>query len=124
LGVGLLGQLVWLQWILVPARLIIWPLGVLLLLPWFLAFGEAALPTSKTGWFAWWLLHCGLLVGGWLLLIRLNPDVSVLWLLLPLVPAIIGLHALAVIPYRSKWPVALSGALFVSWVILAVFPLS
>jgi hypothetical protein len=47
-----------------------------------------------------------------------------LWLLLPLVPAILALHALAAISYRNRWPVALSGALFVSWVILAVFPLN
>lgn len=124
LGVGLLGQLVWLQWTLVPARLILWPLGGLLLLPWFLAFGQAALPSSNAGWFGWWLLHCALLVTSWLLLIRLNPGLSFLWLLLPLVPAILGLHALAAIPYRNRWPVALSGALFVSWVILAVFPLN
>ncbi|HSR32515.1 MAG TPA: alpha/beta fold hydrolase, partial [Anaerolineae bacterium] len=40
LGVGLLGQLVWLPWLLIPRRLVLWPLGVLLLLPWFLAAGE------------------------------------------------------------------------------------
>jgi hypothetical protein len=38
-------------------------------------------------------------------------------------PIIIGLHALGAAPHRGSWPFAVSGALFVSWMLLAVFPL-
>lgn len=123
LSVGLLGQLVWLQWVLIPQRLIIWLVGVLLIMPWFLAISESALPATKIQWGIWWLLHCILLVGGLLILLRILPEYSFLLLLLPLVPAIIGLHSLASLPYRQRWSFALSGALFLSWVIAAIFPL-
>jgi len=124
LSVGLLGQLVWLQWVLIPQRLIIWLVGVVLIMPWFLAIGESALPATKIRWGIWWLLHCILLVGGLLILLRILPEFSILLLLLPLVPAIIGLHSLASLPYRQQWSFALSGALFFSWVIAAIFPLT
>ena len=124
LSVGLLGQLVWLQWVLIPQRLIIWPVGVFLIMPWFLAISESALPATKIQWGIWWLLHCILLVGGLLFLLRILPEYSFLLLLLPLVPAIIGLHSLASLPYRQRWSFALSGAFFLSWVIVAIFPLT
>lgn len=123
LSVGLLGQQVWLQWVLIPQRLIIWLVGVVLIVPWFLAISESVLPATKIQWAIWWLLHCILLVGGLLLLLRYLPEFSFLLLLLPIIPAIIGLHSLASLPYRKRWSFSLSGSFFLSWVITAIFPL-
>ncbi len=123
LGVGLLGQQVWLPWLLIPRRLLLWPLGALLLLPWFLTAGETVEGAHALGRIGGWLAHSAVLVGAIFLALRLSPELGFLIIILPLFPVIIGLHALAAAPYRGSWPFALSGALFVSWVLLAVFPL-
>jgi pimeloyl-ACP methyl ester carboxylesterase len=123
LGVGLLGQLVWLPWLLIPRRLVLWPLGALLMLPWFLAAGEASRGTGIAGRAGWWLTQSAILVGALTLALQLSPEMGFLLLILPLFPIILGLHTLAAAPYRGSWPFALGGALFVSWLLLAVFPL-
>jgi len=123
LGVGLLGQRVWLPWLLIPRRLLLWPLGGLLLLPWFLAAGEAARDASPGGRLGWWLAYSAVLAGGLFLAVRLSPELGFLILVLPLLPAVLGLHALVAASHRGSWPFALSGALFTSWLFLAVFPL-
>jgi hypothetical protein len=124
IGVGLLGQLVWLQWILIPKRLVIWLLGTILLIPLFMALAEMVRGSGTLGRIGWWLFYSLVLVGGLVLVINLNPDLSVLGLILPLLPAVLGLHALAAGPYRHRWSFALSAGLFLSWVIAAVFPLA
>jgi len=124
LGVGLLGQLVWLPWLLIPQRLLLWPLGGLLLLPWFLAAGEVARGAGIPRGLGWWLGHSAVLAGGLSIALRLNPDeLGFIIIVLPLLPIVLGLHALAAAPHRGSWPFALSGALFTSWLFLAVFPL-
>jgi dienelactone hydrolase len=123
LGVGLLAQWVWLPWLLIPRRLVLWPLGALLLLPWFLAAGETVRGAGPGGRLGWWLAHTLVLLGSLYLALTLNPELGFLVLLLPLFPVVVGLHALAAAPPRGAWPFALSGALFVSWLLLAVFPL-
>jgi pimeloyl-ACP methyl ester carboxylesterase len=123
LGVGLLGSLVWEPWLMIPRRLILWPLGTILLLPWFLAIGEAL---RGSGWLAqagWWLAESVLVVGGLLLAMRFNPGIGFLVLILPVFPAVFAVQILANAPYRGGWPFALSGALFTSWLLLVVFPL-
>jgi hypothetical protein len=123
LGVGLLAQWVWLPWLLIPGRLVLWPLGALLLLPWFLAAGETVQAARPVGRLGWWLAHSLVLLGTLYLSLVLTPDLGFLILLLPLFPAVLGLHALAAAPHHGVWPFALSGALFISWLLLAVFPL-
>ncbi|HEY72426.1 MAG TPA: alpha/beta hydrolase [Thermoflexia bacterium] len=123
LGVGLMGQSVWLPWLLIPRRLLLWPLGGLLLLPWFLTVGEATGDAGAGGRIGWWLAHSGTLAGGLFLALRLSPGLGFLVIILPLFPIILGFHALAAGPCRKSWSFALSGALFVSWILLAVFPL-
>ena len=83
LGAGVFGQFVWLHWLLIPQRLLLWPLGVLLLLPWFLAVGEATRGASVSGWLGWCLAHTAALAAGLWLTIRLNPDLGFIGLILP-----------------------------------------
>jgi len=123
LAAGLLGQLVWLHWLLIPIRLVRWPLAGVLMLPWLLAVGQAAAPAVKLGRLAWWLAHSLIVVGSLFLALRLSPELGFLTLILPVFPLMLGLHALASGPYRRVWAFTLSGALFLGWALLAVFPL-
>jgi alpha-beta hydrolase superfamily lysophospholipase len=123
LGVGLLGGSVWLPWWLIPRRLVLWPLGAVLLLPWNLAVGEAVRASGRLARVGWWLAASLAVVGGLVLALTLTPELGFLVLILPLFPIILGLHALVAGPYRASWAFALSGALFTSWLLLAVFPL-
>jgi hypothetical protein len=123
IGLGVLGNYVWLPWILIPKRLILWPLGVVLSLPWFLAVAQAVLPTSRLGRALWWLGYSMTLVGALFLALRLNPELGFLIIIVPVFPVVLGLHALAAGPYRWRSAFALGGALFIGWLVLAVFPL-
>ena len=117
------GNFVWLPWLLVARRLILWLLGSILLLPWFLTVGGAISRESSAGKAGWWLVQSVILVGSLFLALSLNSELGFLTLILPLFPVIIGLHALAVALQQESWAYALSGALFTSWIIMAVFPL-
>ena len=124
LGVGLLGQYTWLQWLLAPPRLALWLPGAALLVPWFLVFGQGA---SRAGWLGktgWWLAHCAIIMTALFAALRLSPGLGFILLILPLFPIILALHGLASGPQRNAWVVALSGAGFVAWLLLAVFPLN
>jgi len=124
LGVGLLGSLVWEPWLMISRRLILWPVGTILLLPWFLAVGQALRGTGWLGQTGWWLAETVLVAGSLLLAMRLNPGIGFLVLILPVFPAVFAVQIAANAPYRGGWPFALSGALFTSWMILVVFPLA
>ena len=123
IGLGFLGNYVWLPWILIPKRLILWPLGVLLCLPWFIAVAQAVLPATWWGRVLWWLGYSLVLTGGLFLALRLNPELGFLILILPVFPVVMGLHALTAGPYRWRVSFALGGSLFIGWLVLAVFPL-
>lgn len=123
LGFGLLGDQVWLPWLLIPRRLLLWPVGAILLLPWFLSLGEVSSAARPLGRVGWWAFHSLVLVGSMLLALQLSQGLYFILLILPLFPLILGLHALATILQRDRWTLGLSGALFVSWMLLAVFPL-
>ena len=122
-GIGLLGNKVWLPWLLVSPRLVLFPLAALCLLPWFLAVSELVGAASWLGQLAAWVFHSALLLGGLFLAMQLTPGIGFLVLIAPVFPLFFALHALAAGPYRGGWAFALSGALFTGWMLLAVFPL-
>ena len=123
LGVGLLGNFVWLPWLLIARRLFLWPVGSVLLLPWFFIMGALYNRVSWQGKIGLWLAQSFILLSSLFLALRLSSELGFLSLILPLFPIILGLHAIAVALQRDNWAFALSGALFTSWIILAVFPL-
>ena len=123
LSVGLLAEWVWLPWLLIPRRLVLWPLGVVLMLPWFLAAGQSLRGAGLGGWIGWIVAHSVALLGALVLAMLLSPELGFLSLILPVFPIIIALQALAAAPHRYGWAFSISGALFVSWLLLAVFPL-
>ncbi|MEE8122132.1 MAG: alpha/beta fold hydrolase [Anaerolineales bacterium] len=124
LGVGILSNFVWIPWLIIPKRLILWPVGALLTLPWFLAIGETLRGEGFLQRFAGWIGNSILLAVGFVLSMRLIPGLYVLILVLPLLPLILGLVELAAARLRGSWPFAICGALFLSWTLLAVFPLT
>jgi len=52
------------------------------------------------------------------------PGMFFVFLLLPLVPFLIGILALAGVGFGRPWSYALGSALFFGWVLAAVFPLA
>jgi hypothetical protein len=71
----------------------------------------------------WWLFYSVVLFAALTLAIRLTPELSFLTLILPIFPIVLLFHAVSSLPQKEAWAFALSGALFVSWMCLAVFPL-
>ena len=123
LSVGLIGHFVWYPWLLIGPRLRLWPLAALLLFPWFTAVEQTISSTGVAGQLGRWLTQCGVLVAGLLVALRLSTGLGFLSLILPAFPVILALHALAAAPHRRPWSFAMSGALFTSWAVLAIFPL-
>jgi pimeloyl-ACP methyl ester carboxylesterase len=123
LGVGLLGNFVWLPWLLIPARLVLWIPAVVITLPWFLAFSEAAKASSPAAQIGWWLAQVLVVVGGLYLALTINPSLGFIFLILPVIPIMLGLQSLAISPRQGSWAYTLSASLFTGWLLLAVFPL-
>ncbi|HSB66458.1 MAG TPA: alpha/beta fold hydrolase [Anaerolineales bacterium] len=122
-GVGLLGNFVWLPWLLIPARLALWIPASIITLPWFLAAGEAASSSKPAGQIGWWLVQMVAVIGGLYLSIILTSGLGFIFLILPVIPIMLALHSLAVSPKHGSWAYALPGAMFTAWLLLAVFPL-
>ena len=123
LGVGLLGHFVWLPWLLIPYRFWLWLPGSILLLPWFFAVGETMKHTRPVGRLGWWIFQTITIVMSLYLAIQMNPELGFLFIILPLVPVIIGLHLLVISSRYGSWAFSISGAMFLAWLLLAVFPL-
>jgi pimeloyl-ACP methyl ester carboxylesterase len=123
LGVGMLGHFVWLPWLLIPARLWLWVPASIIMLPWFYAIGEVSKQANWSGRIGWWLYQVVVVIAGIFLAITMNPELGFFFLLLPLIPVILGIHMLAISSKHGNWAFALPGAMFLSWLLLAVFPL-
>ena len=123
LGVGLLGNFVWLPWLLIPSRLLLWLPGTIILFPWFLAVGEAAKRADKVSQLGWWLLQVIIVIACLYLALTINPELGFLFIILPMVPIMLGLHMLVVSTKHGSWAFSISGAMFTAWLLLAVFPL-
>jgi pimeloyl-ACP methyl ester carboxylesterase len=123
LGVGLLGNYVWLPWLLIPARFWLWIPGSIILLPWFLSYGEAAKLAKTSGQVGWWLVEVISVLGSLYLALMLNPELGFLMLILPIFPIMLGLNMLIISPKHGAWAYAIPGAMFTSWLVLSAFPL-
>ncbi len=122
-GVGLLANLVWVPWLPIMKRLMLWPFAVLLTLPWFVCIGESLRGQGIIHRSLAWLVHTTLLAAGFIASLLIIPGLGVLVLVLPLLPVVLGLIELSTARLRGHWPTALCGAMFLSWMLLAVFPM-
>jgi hypothetical protein len=121
---GAIAQLVWLQWWLIPVRLRLWPLLSLACFPWFFASGIAQQGVGKVKRVGWWLGQSMALVGGFVLVLYLVPELGFIFLLLPLFPPLMAIFSLSATLLNEVWGYALGSALFFGWMIAAAFPLS
>ncbi len=124
LAFGAMAQAVWVQWWLIPARLVRWPVLALLCLPWCLAAG--LVQARARGWqrLLWWAGQSVALLAGLYLALLLAPSLGFLILLMPLLPVLLAILALAGAAVDRAWAYGIGGALFLGWVIAAVFPLA
>jgi hypothetical protein len=121
---GAMAQVVWLQWLLIPKRLILWPVLSLACFPWFLASGIAQQDAGLFLRAALWLWQSLVLLGGFILLYYLVPELGFIFLLLPVFPPLIAILSFAAALLDQVWSYALGSALFFGWMIAAAFPLS
>lgn len=121
---GAMAQVVWLQWWLIPVRLRLWPVLSLACLPWFLASGIAQQGVGVVKRVAWWFWQSVALVGGFILVLYLLPQLGFIFLLLPLFPPLMAIFSLTATLLDQVWSYALGSSLFFGWMIAAAFPLT
>jgi len=124
LAFGVMASYVWLPWWLNLPRLARWPLLALACLPWFLAAGMAQRGAGAGLRALWWLVQSIAVTGGLFLVLLLVPSLGFLLILLPLMPLLLGIVAVAGAASGRAWAYGLGGALFIGWIIAAVFPLA
>jgi len=124
LAFGAMAHYVWLPWWLNLPRLARWPLLALACLPWFLAAGMAQRGAGAGTRVLWWLAQSIAVTGGLFLALMLTPSLGFLLILLPLMPLLLGIVAVAGAASGRAWAYGLSGALFIGWIVAAVFPLA
>jgi hypothetical protein len=121
---GAMAQVVWLQWWLIPARLKLFPLMSLACFPWFLASGVAQQSVGVGKRILWWLGQSVILVGGFILVLYLLPELGFIYLLLPLFPLIMAIFSFAASLFEELWIYAIGSALLFGWILAAAFPLA
>jgi len=124
IGFGAMAQVVWLQWWLIPLRLQIFPLLAIACFPWFLASGVAQQNVTFGGRVLWWLGQSAVLIGGFILVLYFLPQLSFIYLLLPLFPIFMAIFAFCSGFLNNSWSYALGSTLFFGWVLASAFPLS
>lgn len=118
-----LAHFVWTPGVLIAPRLWRWPLLAAALWPAQLAAAATLQGRSARARLGWWLLHSVVVGGGLLVTVLLVPSLGFLFLILPLLPLILGILTIAGAAVDRPWPVALGSALFFSWLLLSFFPL-
>jgi len=121
---GIMAQSVWLPWWLNPDRLIRWPFLASASLPWLLAVGMLQHHLSGGRRFGWWLAQTAIIVAGLGLTVLLNSSLFFVVLLMPVIPIILAIMAIAGAVFDRPWSYAIGNALFFGWLLVAVFPLA
>ncbi len=121
---GAMAQVVWLQWWLIPVRLVLFPLLALVCFPWFLASGVAQQNLKLGKRILWWLGQSTVLVGGFILVLYLLPQLSFIYLLLPLFPILMLIFSFAAKLLNEPWSYGIGSAMFFGWILAAAFPLA
>lgn len=121
---GVMAQVVWLQWSLIPVRLMLWPILSLACFPWFFACAIAQQGVGVIERVAWWMWLSLVLVGGFILVLFLVPELGFIFLLLPIFPPLMAILSFSAALLNQVWSYALGSALFFGWMIAAAFPLA
>lgn len=121
---GAMSQVVWLQWLLIPERLARWPFLAAAVFPWLLASALAQYRARPVARFGWWPAQSTVVVAGLGLTIAVAPGLFFIVLLLPVFPIILGVLTVAGAALDRPWAAAIGSALFLGWILVAVFPLA
>ena len=124
LAFGAMAQETWLQWVLIPSRLMRWSWLAVAVSPWFLAAGLAQQHARPSRRVLWWLVQVLFIIFGLLLALTLVPGLFILVLMMPLIPLLIGILVFTDAQINRPWAYALGSSLFFGWVLAAVFPLA
>jgi hypothetical protein len=124
IGFGAMAQVVWLQWWLTGIRLQLFPILALISFPWFLASGIAQQNLSFGKRVLWWLGQSTALIGGFILVLYLLPNLGFIYLLLPLFPILVAIFSFTSSLLNEYWSYAIGNALFFGWMLAATFPLA
>ncbi|MBE9209438.1 alpha/beta hydrolase [Nostoc sp. LEGE 06077] len=124
IGFGAMAQVVWLQWWLIPSRLQIFPILAIACFPWFLASGVAQQNLNFGKRVFWWLGQSTVLISGFILVLYFLPQLSFIYLLLPLFPVFMAIFSFCSGLVNNPWSYALGSTLFFGWVLASAFPLS
>jgi pimeloyl-ACP methyl ester carboxylesterase len=124
IGFGAMAQVVWLQWLLAPVRLQLFPILAITCFPWFLASGVAQQNVTKAKRVLWWFGQSVLLIGGFILVLYLLPQLGFIALLLPVFPVLVAIFSFTASVLNEPWSYAIGNALFFGWALAATFPLA
>ncbi|WP_375514073.1 alpha/beta hydrolase [uncultured Nostoc sp.] len=124
IGFGAMAQVVWLQWWLTGIRLQLFPILALVSFPWFLASGIAQQNLLFGKRLLWWLGQSAALIGGFILVLYLLPNLGFIYLLLPLFPILVAIFSFTSSLFNEYWSYAIGNALFFGWMLAATFPLA
>jgi pimeloyl-ACP methyl ester carboxylesterase len=124
IALGAMGQFVWVQWWLIPRRLLLWVVLSLACLPWFLAAGIAQQDRTRTQRFLWWLGQTVALVAGLIATVLLIPKLGFIFLLIPIFPLILAMLCFAAAKVPQPWSNAIASSCLFGWAIAAAFPLA
>ncbi|MCC5669836.1 alpha/beta hydrolase [Nostoc sp. CHAB 5784] len=124
IGFGAMAQVVWLQWWLTGIRLQLFPILALVSFPWFLASGIAQQNLLFGKRLLWWLGQSVALIGGFILVLYLLPNLGFIYLLLPLFPILMAIFSFTSSLFNEYWSYAIGNALFFGWMLAATFPLA
>lgn len=124
IGFGAMAQVVWLHWWLVRPRLQIFPILAVACFPWFLASGMAQQNLNFGQRTLWWLGQSTVLIAGFILVLYFLPQLSFIYLLLPLFPIFMAIFSFCSGLLNNSWGYAIGSSLFFGWVLASAFPLS
>jgi len=121
---GALAHITWMPWLLIPARVPLWPLFSLACFPWFMATGISQHNSSGSKRLLWWFLQSLALVAGFGYTAYAITEIGFIAILLPFFPILMALFNLIGSTYRDPWSYAIGCSLFFSWLLAALFPLA
>lgn len=121
--VGMTSDYVWLNWRMVPPRLVRFPLFALACIPWFTASellqGD---PRSRSRWPAY-LVQVAALIVGLLLLAAWVPTMRVVAMMLPVLPLVVGCLVFVGSRINRPWAYGIGAGMFFGWLLASMFPL-
>lgn len=121
---GAMAHVTWMPWLLIPARIPLWPLFTLACFPWFMAAGISQHQGGRLNRLFWWFCQSFVLVAGFSYLAYSIAEIGFVVLLLPFFPILMGMFNLIDSAYRDPWSYGMGCSLFFSWLLAALFPLA